>query len=93
MNTPPTSAIVTATTTAHAQASPSMGIVYAYGAQGKLHCLRAADGALLWKRDLAAEFHVPQDFFGTASTPLVEGDLLIVNVGAPGGRAWRPSTK
>ncbi len=26
-----------------------------------------------------------QDFFGTASTPLVEGELLIVNVGAPGG--------
>ena len=59
--------------------------VYAYGAQGKLHCLRLADGALLWKRDLAAEFEVPQDFFGTASTPLVEGDLLVVNLGAPGG--------
>jgi outer membrane protein assembly factor BamB len=28
---------------------------------------------------------VPQDFFGTASTPLVEGRLLLVNVGAPGG--------
>ena len=31
------------------------------------------------------EFKVPQDFFGVASTPLVEGDLLIVNIGAPGG--------
>ena len=59
--------------------------VYAYGAQGKLHCLRLADGALLWKRDIAAEFGVPQDFFGTASTPLIEGDLLVINVGAPGG--------
>ena len=58
---------------------------YAYGAQGKLHCLRLSDGALLWKRDLAAEFKVPQDFFGTASTPLVDGDLLVVNLGAPGG--------
>jgi outer membrane protein assembly factor BamB len=28
---------------------------------------------------------VRQDFFGTGSTPLVEGRLLIVNVGAPGG--------
>ena len=28
---------------------------------------------------------MPQDFFGTASTPLVEGNLLIINVGAPGG--------
>jgi hypothetical protein len=31
------------------------------------------------------EYKVPQDFFGTASTPLIEGNLLIVNVGAPGG--------
>ena len=58
---------------------------YSYGAQGKLHCLRLQDGALLWKRDIAAEFDVPQDFFGTASTPLVDGDQLVVNVGAPGG--------
>ena len=61
------------------------GRVYAYGAQGVLHCLRLADGQVLWRRDLAAEFQVPQDFFGTAGTPLVEGDKLIVNVGAPGG--------
>lgn len=68
-----------------ASAAIDGGRVYAYGAQGKLHCLRLADGALLWKRDIAAEFKVPQDFFGTASTPLIEGDSLIVNVGAPGG--------
>ncbi len=59
--------------------------VYAYGAQGRLHCLRLADGALLWRRDIASEFRVPQDFFGTASTPLIDGDALIVNVGAPAG--------
>ena len=40
---------------------------------------------MVWKRDLRADYKVPQDFFGTASTPLVEGALLIVNVGAPGG--------
>ena len=39
----------------------------------------------MWKRDLRTEYKVPQDFFGTASTPLVEGELLILNVGAPGG--------
>lgn len=59
--------------------------VYTMGAQSKLHCFRLATGQLLWKRDINAEFKVPQDFFGTASTPLIEGDLLIVNVGAPGG--------
>jgi outer membrane protein assembly factor BamB len=59
--------------------------VYTYGAEGKLHCLHLETGQVLWARDLASEFRVPQDFFGTAATPLVEGDLLIINVGAPGG--------
>ena len=40
---------------------------------------------MLWRRDLTAEYKVPQDFFGTSGTPLVEGRLLIINVGAPGG--------
>ena len=55
------------------------------GAEGKLHCLDLGSGKVVWKRDLRAEYRVPQDFFGIASTPLVEGQLLIVNVGAPGG--------
>jgi outer membrane protein assembly factor BamB len=59
--------------------------VYTVGAEGKLHCFDLASGKVIWKRDLRAEYKVPQDFFGTASTPLVEGRLLIVNVGAPGG--------
>jgi outer membrane protein assembly factor BamB len=59
--------------------------VFTVGAEGKLHCLLLGSGALVWKRDLRAEYKVPQDFFGTASTPLVEGRLLILNVGAPGG--------
>lgn len=31
------------------------------------------------------EFGVPQDFFGVSSTPLLHGDMLIVQVGAPAG--------
>ena len=58
---------------------------YTMGAQGQLHCLELGTGKLIWKHDLEAEYRVRQDFFGTASTPLVEGQLLIVNVGAPGG--------
>jgi outer membrane protein assembly factor BamB len=59
--------------------------VYTVGAQGQLHCLELATGKVIWKRDLAAAYQVPQDFFGTASTPLVESKLLVINVGAPGG--------
>ena len=69
------------------RASPVIdgGYVYTYGAQGKLHCLNLKTGQLVWKRDLAREFKVPQEFFGTAATPLIEGDHLIINVGASGG--------
>ncbi len=59
--------------------------VYTYGAEGKLHCLRLQTGQVYWSRNIASEFKVPQDFFGTATTPLLEGDLLIVNIGAPNG--------
>jgi outer membrane protein assembly factor BamB len=59
--------------------------VFTVGAEGALHCFELASGRVVWKVDLRAQYKVPQDFFGTASTPLVEGRLLIVNVGAPGG--------
>jgi outer membrane protein assembly factor BamB len=69
------------------RASPVIdrGRVFTAGAEGKLHCLDLQSGKVVWRRDLRADYRVPQDFFGTASTPLVEGSLLVVNVGAPGG--------
>jgi lipoprotein NlpI/outer membrane protein assembly factor BamB len=69
------------------RASPVIdgGRVYTYGALGKLQCRELATGELLWSRDIPRDFKVPQDFFGLAATPLIEGDLLIVSVGAPGG--------
>lgn len=55
--------------------------VYAYGAEGMLHCLRASDGKLVWNVDTMKDFGVVQNFFGVGSTPVVSGDLLIVMVG------------
>jgi outer membrane protein assembly factor BamB len=55
--------------------------VYVFGADGVLLCLKAADGALVWKKDTTAEYGVKQNFFGVGSAPLVEGDLLLVQVG------------
>jgi outer membrane protein assembly factor BamB len=59
--------------------------VYTVGAEGKVQCLDLATGKIIWKKFLNTDYKVPQDFFGTASTPLIEGGLLILNVGAPGG--------
>jgi outer membrane protein assembly factor BamB len=71
------------------------GRVFTLGAEGKLHCLDLATGSLRWRRDLHAEFKIPQSFFGVGTTPLLEGDRLIVNFGAPGGpgvAAFDPAT-
>lgn len=59
--------------------------VYLFGVEGTLHCLKVADGAVVWKKDTTAEFGVVQNFFGVGSTPLVEGDLLIALVGGTDG--------
>jgi outer membrane protein assembly factor BamB len=69
------------------RSSPVIGgdYVAAVGAEGKLHCVNLKTGKLRWQRDLAQEFHLQQNFFGVGASPLVEGDLLIVNVGAPKG--------
>jgi outer membrane protein assembly factor BamB len=55
--------------------------VYIFGPEGMLHCLRATDGKLVWKIDTAREFGVRENFFGVGSTPVVEGDLLLAQVG------------
>ena len=55
--------------------------VYLYGAEGTIHCLRVADGEVVWKLDTAERFGVVQNFFGVGSTPVIDGDLLIAHVG------------
>lgn len=55
--------------------------VYTFGVEGMLRCHRTVDGELLWQVDTTAKFGVVKNFFGVGSTPALEGDLLIVQVG------------
>ena len=55
--------------------------LYIFGVEGMLHCLQVADGKEVWKKDTTLEFGVVQNFFGVGSTPIVEGDLLICQIG------------
>jgi outer membrane protein assembly factor BamB len=55
--------------------------VYTFGVEGRLRCLRVTDGSLLWDIDTTATFGVVKNFFGVGSTPIIEGDLLIVPIG------------
>src|SRR5258708_5636617 len=55
--------------------------VYLYGSEGMLHCLRTSDGKPLWKVDTRKDYGFVQNFFGVGSAPVVEGNLVIVQVG------------
>lgn len=59
--------------------------VFVHGVNGRLFCLELASGRVIWERDLQKEFETPDDFFGVVSSPLLLGNLLIQNIGAPNG--------
>lgn len=59
--------------------------VYTYGVEGKLYCLNLETGSIRWHHDPSTQYNIPQEFFGQGSSPLIYKNLLIVNVGAPGG--------
>ena len=57
------------------------GIVFTYGAEGKLHAVNLATGKPLWSVDAIRQFEVDKGFFGAAGSPLVESGKVIANVG------------
>lgn len=57
------------------------GLAYALGTMGHLHCLSAATGEVVWKKDLFNEYKIRMPGWGIAAAPLADGDKLIVQVG------------
>jgi outer membrane protein assembly factor BamB len=55
--------------------------LYTYGAEGVLHCLDRRTGSVVWRRKLNADYEVPEGLFGASSSPLVEGDRVILSIG------------
>jgi outer membrane protein assembly factor BamB len=56
--------------------------VITLGADGALHCLDLESGKVLWARMLLKEYRVPPSYFGIGTSPVVDDDLVLVNVGA-----------
>lgn len=63
--------------------------IYTYGVEGLLNCISNA-GKLVWSFDTRAEYHFHQNFFGVGSSPVIEGDSIIVAVGGS-AKGPRPS--
>ncbi len=66
-------------------------VVYTLGRHGILNCLKTADGSVVWTRDLKAEHGFSLPSWGFSGSPVVLGDLLLLNVSG-GGAAVKKST-
>ncbi len=63
------------------------GRAYVLGSMGDFHCFEAATGKKLWQKDLRTEYKIDRGrmpIWGIASSPLVEGDLVILQIGGRG---------
>ncbi|MEO8678796.1 MAG: PQQ-binding-like beta-propeller repeat protein [Vicinamibacterales bacterium] len=81
----------------------SGGRVFTHGADGMLTGIDFASGKKLWSVDTRQVFQAPKGFFGVASSPVVDAERVLVNVGgkaagvvafdaATGKTLWTSST-
>lgn len=69
------------------RATPTVdgGLVYALGASGKLAAVDAKTGVEKWRQDLVAAYGAGVPQWGISTSPLIEGDLLLLDVGGRRG--------
>jgi outer membrane protein assembly factor BamB len=60
------------------------GRIFTHGADGILTAIDFASGKKLWSVDTRQVFQAPKGFFGVASSPVVDGDRVLINVGGKG---------
>ncbi len=57
------------------------GKIITLGAEGTLHCLSLDEGKKIWSRSLTKEYKTPLGYFGIGTSPVVEQNLVLINVG------------
>jgi outer membrane protein assembly factor BamB len=62
------------------------GRLYTLGGTGLLNCLAAADGKLVWQRDIREASGAKVPMWAFSSSPLVNGDLVVVYAGGGAGK-------
>jgi outer membrane protein assembly factor BamB len=64
------------------RATPILDDQYLYTLSriGMLHCFDASEGKIVWKVDLVRRYRVDIPTWGISGTPVVEDDLLVLNV-------------
>ncbi len=62
------------------------GLLYSLGANGALNCFDAASGKPVWNRNILADAGTTNVDYGMSGSPLVYGNVVVVNPGGPMGR-------
>lgn len=57
------------------------GRAYSLGSMGHFLCFDAVNGEVLWSKDLYTEYKISMPNWGIAASPLVEDNLVIVQIG------------
>lgn len=57
------------------------GWAYTLGSMGHIHCLDAAEGRVLWSRNLFDAYSIDLPIWGIAAAPLIYDDLVILQIG------------
>jgi outer membrane protein assembly factor BamB len=58
--------------------------VYALSNEGVLFCFKAKNGRVRWSKDLVSAYDVSNPKYGFATSPVIEGDLIILNLNFSG---------
>jgi outer membrane protein assembly factor BamB len=58
---------------------------YSLGTMGHFFCFNAENGNVIWNRNLFTEYKIKMPLWGLSASPLVEGNLVIVQIGGRGG--------
>jgi outer membrane protein assembly factor BamB len=59
--------------------------VYTFGAEGVLTCVEFETGERVWQRPVNKEYNVKKGFFGVGTAPVIEENLVLINVGGWNG--------
>jgi outer membrane protein assembly factor BamB len=68
-----------------ASVSVNDGRAYSLGSMGHLFCFDAKTGNVNWHKNLYTEYKIDMPIWGISASPLVEGDLVIVQIGGSPG--------
>ena len=57
------------------------GLAYALGTMGDLHVFATDTGAIIWQRDLNAQYAIQMPTWGIVASPVIHEELVIVQIG------------